>query len=203
MYSLQHSFFASIRIKKLFRKYLPKFFTLYRLIYTIMQAFLFILLWIIVPKPADIIWNLSGIWYWLFRIIQGLAFIGLLLAFSDFSLKEFTGMAGLDRFLSNQSPVYDDEIYQLNRSGMYAISRHPIYFFTLLIFLFRPYMTLFDLLVFIWLVVYFHIGSIWEERRMETVFPKEYAEYKRQVSRIIPLLYLQRRLGAVMRAIID
>ncbi|HID38619.1 MAG TPA: hypothetical protein EYP36_03785 [Calditrichaeota bacterium] len=193
IYSVQHSFFASLQVKKYFRKHLIAVFPYYRFIYTVVQGILFLVLWIYLPKPPFIIWDVHGPYVYLFKTVQGFAGLGLLYAFSQFSLYEFSGIGAIHRSMKGTISE-EDELYRLNQNGLYAVSRHPIYFFTRLIFLFRPKMTWFGLLFIIWLGVYFHIGSLLEEKRMEYLFPQEYVAYKKQVSRIFPFKYLRNKL---------
>ena len=190
VYALQHSLFSTLTLKNLVRSRFPNLFSFYRLAFNILQFSLFILLWIYIPKPNDIIWQLDGWLLVLARTSQLLAIAGLVAALFQFNKNEFLGLAQVRRYFKNHQAAERDENYQLSTHGPYAFSRHPIYLFTILVVLFEPTMTLFKLLLLIWLAGYFYIGSFFEERRLVREFGPVYLSYQKEVSRIIPFKWL-------------
>jgi protein-S-isoprenylcysteine O-methyltransferase Ste14 len=66
-----------------------------------------------------------------------------------------------------------------------------LYLFTITLFLFEPVMTLFKLLFVIWLIIYFYIGSFYEERRLTSELGERYISYQKNVSRIFPAKWLK------------
>jgi protein-S-isoprenylcysteine O-methyltransferase Ste14 len=190
-YSILHSLFSGLRIKAFFRKYFPNYFSFYRITFNVIQFFLFVLLWIVIPKPSDIIYRVDGVIEWLFRALQILSLVGLGLALMEFKKSEFLGLSQIRRFFKDHNAERSDERYELAISGPYAICRHPLYLFTITLFLFEPVMTLFKLLFVIWLIIYFYIGSFYEERRLTSELGERYISYQKNVSRIFPAKWLK------------
>lgn len=190
VYALQHSLFSTLTAKNWVRLRFPHFFSFYRIVFNLLQIILFVLLWIFIPKPNDILWKWHGWLLVLARTGQLLAIAGLLAAIFQFNKSEFLGLAQVLRYFKNHQTAVRDENYQLSVRGPYAVSRHPIYLFTVLIVLFEPTMTLFKLLLLIWLAGYFYMGSFFEERRLVREFGAVYITYQKDVSRIIPFKWL-------------
>jgi len=190
VYALQHSLFSTLTLKNWVQSRFPNLFSFYRIAFNLLQFVLFVLLWINIPKPNDIIWQLDGWLLVLARTGQLLAIAGLVAAIFQFNKSEFLGLAQVRRYLKNHQPAKRDENYQLSVHGPYAVSRHPIYLFTILVVLFEPTMTLFKLLLLIWLAGYFCMGSFFEERRLVREFGAVYLSYQTEVSRIIPFKWL-------------
>ena len=185
-YSFLHSFFAAIRVKKWFTEHFPEFTPFYRITYTVTQTVLFFLMMFYLPRPDDSIWNLQGTLYWLFRLVQLTGIIGFIWALSSFSLTEFIGLKQLTQLKSlsaGKENMTDDSFHS---QGAFKYMRHPLYFFTIVIFLFEPHMTLFRFLFLTWLIAYIWIGSILEENRMEILFGETYQNYRQKVNRFIP-----------------
>ncbi len=193
-YSILHSLFAGTRIKGWFRKKFPEYFGLYRITFNILQTTLFIISWYFVPKPSEMLWQIEGVGEYLFRLVQLLAVGGILLTLRDFNTLEFLGIAQVKRYLTGEKTAVTDERYSLNTSGMYAVSRHPLYLFSIMIFLLEPAMTLYKFLILLWLILYFYIGSIFEERRLLTEFGSRYADYKNHISRIVPVKWIYKQI---------
>ncbi|MGD9487033.1 MAG: isoprenylcysteine carboxylmethyltransferase family protein [Calditrichaceae bacterium] len=193
-YSMIHSLFAGTRVKRWFRKKFPEYYGLYRITFNILQTTLFIILWYFVPKPSEMLWQMEGVGEYLFRLVQLLAVGGILLTLRDFNTQEFLGIAQMKRYLTGEKSAVTDERYRLNTSGMYAVSRHPLYLFSIMIFLLEPAMTIFKFLILLWLILYFYIGSIFEERRLLTEFGSRYADYKNHVSRIVPVKWIYKQI---------
>lgn len=77
----------------------------------------------------------------------------------------------------------------LQRTGVYARVRHPVYAFLLLAVLVAPVMTLDRLLVAAGFALYLGFGIPIEERKLIAVFGTAYLEYRRQVPAIVPRLF--------------
>ena len=75
----------------------------------------------------------------------------------------------------------------LNLRGFYRWVRHPLYTFSLMFIWLTPAMNTNTLTAFILFTLYFHFGSIYEERRMVAEFGPVYEDYCRQVPRLIPV----------------
>ncbi|MFA7229193.1 MAG: isoprenylcysteine carboxylmethyltransferase family protein, partial [Melioribacteraceae bacterium] len=82
-----------------------------------------------------------------------------------------------------------DEKLVLKIEGAFKFVRHPIYFFSILFLGLRPAMNLFYLVMFICIVLYFYVGSFYEERKLVKFFGDEYREYQKKVPRIFPVKF--------------
>jgi len=69
--------------------------------------------------------------------------------------------------------------------------RHPIYFFSMMFLLFRPVMDLFYLTCLICIIIYFCIGSYYEEKRLVEKFGEDYIKYRKAVPRFFPLKFFK------------
>ena len=194
-FAVLHSFFSLNSVKDWFRRQWPSFFAFYRLTFNVLQTLIFLIMFLLLPRPQETIWHLEGWHMILMRMLQLFSFGGLVFTLRDFSSSEFTGLAAVRRFLKVNHRPEADEHYTLNTSGMYAVSRHPLYLFTVLLVLFEPHMTLFKALFLGWLILYFYIGSYFEERRLVKRFGNRYIRYRHRVSRILPFKWLRRCLG--------
>jgi len=79
-----------------------------------------------------------------------------------------------------------DEKQNFKIEGAYKFVRHPIYLFSILFLTFRPTMSLFYLVMLICIIVYFYVGSFYEERKLVDKFGDEYLLYQKKVPRIFP-----------------
>ncbi len=125
---------------------------------------------------------------------QILSLVGILWTIKYTDLKEFLGINQIKKYFKKNYVEELDENYTLRTDGPYKISRHPIYLFSILFLAFRPYMTLFYFTFLILIILYFYIGSYFEEKKLEILFGDEYLQYKSQVSRIFPTKWIVKRL---------
>jgi len=194
-FAFVHSFFSANVIKNCIKRYWPDYFAFYRLTFNILQTILLVILLVIVPKPVQIIWDFNGWKMVLFLSVQAVSLVGLIYAFKEFSSAEFLGLNSAIRYFRGQRTFESDEKYQLNTSGLYGISRHPLYLFSSAILLFMPRMNMFLLVSAIWAIFYFVIGSVFEERRMIRHFGREYRNYQMEVSRIFPFKWIAKNFS--------
>ena len=80
-----------------------------------------------------------------------------------------------------------DESSTLRIEGPYEYSRHPVYFFSIMFLVMRPVMTLTYFIIVVIFVVYFYIGSVFEEKRLIEKYGEAYTRYQKFVPRIIPI----------------
>ena len=80
-----------------------------------------------------------------------------------------------------------DEKQTFKISGAFKFVRHPIYLFSILFLGFRPTMTVFYITMYLCIIAYCYIGSIYEERKLIEMFGDEYKEYQKRVPRIFPV----------------
>ncbi|MCX6151150.1 MAG: isoprenylcysteine carboxylmethyltransferase family protein [Ignavibacteriales bacterium] len=189
LFGYSHSYLASVKIKQKLAAKFGNNIAFYRFAYNIISIFSFYLIYELSPKPDVIIYDLNYPFDIIIFVLQILSFAGLVWTISDIDGKEFLGISQIFRWRKNNYSENDlDEISVLKTNGSYKYSRHPIYLFSILFLLFRPTMSLFYLVFFICIVIYFYVGSYYEEKKLLEKFGTEYYEYKRSVPRIFPTL---------------
>ncbi|MDX1702250.1 MAG: isoprenylcysteine carboxylmethyltransferase family protein [Melioribacteraceae bacterium] len=191
LFASSHSFLAAFDVKKRIAEKVGSKIAFYRLFYNIISIMTFIAVYYISPKPGLIIYDLQFPYDMIIFAIQFLGVIGLFWSGSYIDMKEFLGINQIKRYMNGTYRVNDvDEYHQLVIKGPFKLSRHPIYFFSIVILGFRSTMDLFYLVFFICILVYFYVGSIYEEKSLEKRFGGQYLKYKSQVPRLIPNPFL-------------
>lgn len=185
-YFLMHSLLADPRTKSWFARRFGEYTYqgIYRLLY---NAIALITLLPIVPQILSqntLLYELTVPVRWILTAIQILAGIGLLASLLQIDWMQFAGISQLIAYLRRQPLPLPAE--SLQTGGVYAIVRHPLYFFSLIAFWFSPTMTTGMLAVNIAVTLYVIIGSRVEERRMLRLFGEPYREYMQRVPWLIP-----------------
>lgn len=188
LFGYSHSLLASLNIKKFIRKQFGNGIAFYRLFYNLLSLITLYLIWEYAPHPSTKIYKLNPPFDYLVLIPQLISLIGIVWCFRFINFREFAGLSQIERFLNKQYSDDDlDENLTFRIAGPYKYSRHPIYFFSIIFLLFRAEMDLFYLTVLICFIIYFYIGSVFEEKKLITIFGKEYEEYQKDVPRIFPV----------------
>mgnify|MGYP005620686427 CR=1 FL=1 len=135
----------------------------YRLFYNISSILIFVAIYFLSPKPNVIIYDLQFPYDIVIFAIQFIGVIGFFWAGSYINLKEFLGITQIKRYYEGTYKIDDlDEYHELVVIGPFKYSRHPIYFFSIIILGFRPTMDLFYFVFFLCMLTYFYIGSVYE-----------------------------------------
>ena len=187
LYGFVHSVAASEKVKILFKKVFGKLIAFYRFGFNIFAVVGLYLIWDLASHPSLQIYKLPPPYDYLVLIPQFISLAGIIWCFKYICFKEFIGLNQIDRYLKNEYSENDlDENYTLRIEGPYKFSRHPIYFFSIIILMFRAEMSLFYLTMFISFTAYFYIGSYYEEKKMVRLFGDDYRNYQKKVPRIFP-----------------
>lgn len=187
LFGIMHSILASNKIKQKIVEGAGNKIAYYRLFYNFISLITFFIIYEISPKPDVIIYDLQYPWDIIILIPQVLSLIGLIWAVRPIDLKEFLGVNQIRRYMKNEYNINElDEHSELIIKGAYKYSRHPIYFFSILFLGFRPVMDVFYLTFFSCLIVYFIVGSIYEEKKLVEKFGVEYVEYQNRVPALVP-----------------
>jgi protein-S-isoprenylcysteine O-methyltransferase Ste14 len=132
-------------------------------------------------------------WSLLFRLAQLAGVAGLAGALFVTDVFRFAGISQAIAYLSGE-PLPLQSV-PLQTKGMYAVVRHPLYLFSLLTIWPMPTLTLNTLLFNSGATLYFVVGSLIEERRLEKVYGDAYRSYRRQVPWPVPIPRLRRTGG--------
>jgi protein-S-isoprenylcysteine O-methyltransferase Ste14 len=189
-FALSHSLLASNTFKKKLSEKLAGKIAFYRLFYNLASLIIFAAVYSLAPKPNVILYDLQFPFDIITFALQVLSLIGLFWSAKHLNLKEFIGIAQIERYLNGTYQINDlDAKILFNANGANKYVRHPVYFFSILFLGFRPTMSLFYLIMFICLVFYFYAGSIFEERKLVELFGDEYKKYQKDVPRLLPLKF--------------
>lgn len=183
-----HSFLASLKVKEFIKQQFGNAIAFYRLIYNIFSLVSLYLIWEYAPHPSLKIYKLNPPFDYLVLIPQLISLIGIIWCFKYICFKEFLGLSQIERFLNKEYSENDlDEKMTFRIEGPYKYSRHPIYFFSIAFLVFRAEMDLFYLTMFTTFIIYFYIGSVYEEKKLIRIFGKVYEDYQKEVPRIFPI----------------
>ena len=190
LFGFIHTYFGTLKFKRKVTEKVGNYIAFYRLAYNIFALLSFYLIYILSPKPDIIIYDLNYPWDIMIFIFQALSLIGFFWAGLPTDLQEFLGVSQIRRWLKDKYREKDlDEISVLKTTGPYKLCRHPIYLFSILFLGFRPTMSLFYFVFFICIIVYFYIGSYYEEKRLLEKFGGEYLNYMKNTPRIFPKIF--------------
>ncbi len=195
LFAFSHTLLASNKTKKAIAEKLGEKIAFYRVFYNLSSLLLFIVFYIVAPKPNVIVYDLQFPFDIITFALQVLSLIGLVWATRPVNLNEFIGVSQIKRYLRGEYKVEDlDEKQTFKIEGAYKMVRHPIYFFSILFLGLRPTMSLFYMVMFFCIVIYFYVGSIYEERKLIEAFGNDYLEYQLRVPRIFPLNFRRNKL---------
>jgi len=187
LFAVSHSILASSRTKHLLVEKLGDKIAFYRLFYNISSLLILYFIYIISPKPSTIIYDLQFPFDIVIFVFQIFAVIGLLWAVSKINLKEFLGITQIKRYMENSYDINElDEKMEFIIEGPFKFTRHPIYLFSILFLALRPTMDLFYFIFFLNILLYFYVGSYFEEKKLVEVFGQKYIEYQKTVPRLFP-----------------
>lgn len=189
LFAVLHSILARQSIKSRVRAAIGEraYEGLYRIGYNIFASISFApVLVILFLSPGPVVWNLNGIMAVLFRLLQLTGLIGLTVSLLQIDGWRFLGVKQLLAYLNGDPLPLPPE--PLKTGGVYALVRHPLYLFSLLVLWFTPSMQLNWLVFVAAATVYFVVGSLFEERTMHQIFGDTYETYRQQTPWMIPFV---------------
>ncbi|OGU73474.1 MAG: hypothetical protein A2V93_10185 [Ignavibacteria bacterium RBG_16_34_14] len=182
LFAISHSVLASLKIKKVIAKRIGSYMAFYRFAYNVISAAIILLLFLYLPKPDVIIYDLNYPYDIIILIPQFLSLAGLIWSLSYIGTKEFLGIEQIKLWFNNQyNSEQLDEKMRLTFEGPYRYIRHPIFLFGGLFLLLRPVMGLFYLTSLICIIFYIYVGSFYEEKRLIEKFGVRYIKYQKEV----------------------
>ncbi len=135
--------------------------------------------------PDRVIYSFGMPWALAVLGVQFLGTGGLLATLLLTDLPRFIGLSQVVAFLSGQPLPLPEQ--PLQQRGVYALVRHPLYLFSLLVIWFTPVMTANILAFNIGATLYVLVGSLVEEKRLERVYGETYRLYRQRVPWLFPL----------------
>ncbi len=176
-----HSWLASFSAKRLARRVFgPGIDRYYRLIFVLIAVVtLLLILALVAFLPSRSLWVIPSPWLYLTLAIQFLALVLLVATLLDTDLMAFAGV----RQALRPNQKHTD---QLVVSGFYRFVRHPLYFFSIILFWLYPFMTDLTLAFILAATLYFMIGTIPEERKLLATFGEAYEKYRQEVPWMVP-----------------
>jgi methanethiol S-methyltransferase len=189
IWALLHSLTAARRTKKWVQERVGErpYQGLYRLFYNIFAGVTFVPVLAVtaVNLPNTELWNFPTPWAYVANLAQFIGIIGLGIAAYQTDFWDFVGLRQAVRYVTGEAEINLPP--KLVTGGMYALVRHPLYFFSLLVIWFTPIMTLQTLLFNFFATMYLWAGSRVEERRLADFFGTAYAEYRAKVPGLVPI----------------
>ncbi len=188
-FALIHSLLASRRLKEAAINRIPAMRYFYRPLYNILAFATLALVWFSYPGSPQTIYWLSPPWSILFHLIQLCGIVLMAFTLKASGTGTFAGTTQLRHFFKNQPPGYDlDESVDPapSVSGPYRFVRHPLYTAGAIVLLFHPYMTTKWLALTVGSLIYFYIGSRYEEKRLIDKFGESYLTYRKNVPAFLP-----------------
>ena len=186
-FGLIHSLTAALNIKGQFRRLLGEraYEGFYRLGYNLLSILAFVPVMLsVLLGPSTILWRLPAPWDGIALAVQGIALLALTLAVLQADPLRFAGISQMMAYLTKAPLPLPPE--PLQTGGFYALVRHPLYLFSLLLLWPTPLMTDRFLGFAVGATLYFVIGSRREEKRLAGEFGTAYHQYRQRVPWLLP-----------------
>lgn len=133
--------------------------------------------------PDAPLYRIGGWPRFLCHAVQAAGFAFLL--WTPWDLKEFIGLRQWERS-RGKTPAGAGTADRLFTEKAYAVVRHPLYLGISVILLFRPTQSRTTLVSTVMVILYFYIGTFFEEARLVRKFGDEYRAYRERVPRFLP-----------------
>ena len=184
LYFVIHSVFASDVVKIRFQELFPSINRFYRAIYVFFSiAGLAV---IFVFQSSLSLFHLYGMNTLSTSFGLSMASFGILIVIKSFSYYDTAEFLGL------RQAKGDLEEQEFTKNGILKFVRHPLYSGSILFLtgylIFAP--NIVNLVSVICMIIYFIIGSFFEEKKLIKTFGKEYLNYKSEVPAFIPNISL-------------
>lgn len=189
LFAVLHSILARLTVKARVRAAIGEraYEGFYRIGYNIFAVICFAPVMVLLfLEPGPVVWDVSSVGVIVFRALQLTGLIGLTVSVLQIDGWRFVGLKQVRAYFNGDPLPLPPE--PLKTNGVYALVRHPLYLFSLLVLWFTPSMQLNWLVFVILATVYFLVGSRFEERTMRKVFGEPYETYRRRTPWMLPFL---------------
>ena len=189
VWAIVHSITAAFSTKRFVRKHIgaAAYEGLYRLGYNLFATltFLPVLYVLAVAVPQTAVWNIPAPYSYASLAIRWTGIIGLVISAFQTDIWDFAGLRQAGRYLSGDNSIIPPP--RLVIKGTYALVRHPLYLFSMMMIWFYPVMTLNGLIFNVLVSIYFWIGATYEEKRLAVEFGQDYVTYQQKVPGFFPI----------------
>jgi protein-S-isoprenylcysteine O-methyltransferase Ste14 len=134
--------------------------------------------------PDHVLYRVPPPYLWLAIGVQGIGIIGFLWGLLLVDVWRLAGIRQVLAYLSGDKLPLPPE--PLQERGIYAVVRHPLYFFGLLMLWSTPVMTLNIVMLNVGATIYLIVGSLIEERRLLRAYGERYRQYCERVPWLVP-----------------
>jgi methanethiol S-methyltransferase len=187
-----HSFLITPGVTAYAQKKLGGRFRFYRLIFNAVSFLTLIpVFWYSWTDRQAPLFRWTGPWLILQVGLVGISLFLLAAGGRHYSLSRFLGFEQIRTGRTGQT-LSDQG--SLDLSGIHRVTRHPWYLGGFLIIWARD-ITWAILLSNIVMDAYFVVGALLEEKKLRTVFGRQYQDYQKQVSLLFPCRWLKAKLG--------
>lgn len=185
-FAVFHSLTVSEGYERLVRRWMGgrAFDGYHRLLFTAYSVFAFLLLALYLQSlPDRPLYRMEGVRRLLFHAVQLCA--AALLFWTPWDLQEFIGVRQWKRHRKGEPPEpgRNDRLFT---HKAYGVVRHPLYLAISVILAFHPVQSRNSFVSTIVIILYFYVGTFFEERRMVRTFGEEYRDYRKRVPRFLP-----------------
>ncbi|MGD9327316.1 MAG: isoprenylcysteine carboxylmethyltransferase family protein [Cyclobacteriaceae bacterium] len=182
LYFIIHSLFASTMVKKKFGNLFPRFNRFYRAIYVFFSvAGLAVIFLFQSSLPFSLLYEMNTLSTGIGLCLASFGMQIILESFSFYDTAEFLGFRQAKGILEEQGFIKD---------GILKYIRHPLYSGSMLFLIgyliFAPNMV--NMVAVALMIIYFIIGSYFEEKKLIKSFGKSYSQYRSEVPAFIPRL---------------
>lgn len=175
-----HSFLAVPCIKERIMRFARWSPPAYRLRYNIISLLVFG--WVMSAlSHSTMLYEIQGAARYVLNSIQVIMLIALASCLLSTGLSSFLGIDALMADTGIRTPQ------ALATTGWYGIVRHPLYLLSIIFMFSNPVMTVRWMILACIATLYFIIGALIEEKRLQKEFGEEYGRYREQVPFILPL----------------
>lgn len=191
-FAVFHSLTVSERYEGLARRSMGEraFLAYHRLLFTAYSFVAFFLLVLYLRTvPDHSLYRLEGGVRFLFHAVQACAFA--LLFWTPWDIREFLGIRQWRRHRDGGAKEPERGV-RLFTGKAYRIVRHPLYLGISVILAFHPVQSRNTFLSTVLVILYFYVGTFFEERRMIHTFGEEYRNYQQRVPRFLPVRWYRK-----------
>jgi protein-S-isoprenylcysteine O-methyltransferase Ste14 len=176
-----HSLLASLRVKRLAERIFGEAAKRwYRLGFVIAAVLTLIpLVALLLRLPDILMYSVPPPWRWVMNAGQLAALAALVWTVMSTEPLDFIGIKQMSRERASFRTT-------LTTHGLYRLSRHPMYFTSMLVMWLSPRMSVNLLTLFALMSLYFIVGSYHEEMLLVRQFGEAYQHYRKRVPRIFP-----------------